>query len=58
MLPDIDRSGILETKTEKGGNAMISAIVYPSNSGFTARYDKMPGEAIGQSVIDWYNAHK
>ena len=58
MLPDIDRSGILETKTEKGGNAMISAIVYPSNSGFTARYDKIPGEAIGQSVIDWYSAHK
>ena len=58
MLPDIDRSGILETKTEKGGNAMISAIVYPSNSGFTARYDKMSGEATGQSVIDWYSAHK
>ena len=58
MLPDIDRSGILETKTEKGGNAMISAIVYASDSGFTARHAKMPGEATGQSVIDWYSAHK
>ena len=58
MLPDIDRSGILETKTEKGGNAMISALVYASDSGFTAQYDKMPGEATGQSVIDWYSAHK
>lgn len=37
---------------------MISALVYASDSGFTARYDKMPGEAIGQSVIDWYSAHK
>ena len=37
---------------------MISAIVYPSNSGFTARYDKMPGEAIGQPVIDRDSAHK
>ena len=58
MLPDIDRSGILETKTEKGGNAMISAIVYASNSGFTARYAKMLGKATGQPVIDWYSAHK
>ena len=58
MLPDIDRSGILETKTEKGGNAMISAIVYPSNSGFTARYDKMPGETTGRPVINRYSAHK
>ena len=37
---------------------MISAIVYASNSGFTAQYAKMLGEAIGQSVIDWYSAHK
>ena len=37
---------------------MISAIVYASNSGFTAQYAKMPGEATGQSVIDWYSAHK
>ena len=37
---------------------MISAIVYAFNSGFTAQYDKMPGEATGQSVIDWYSAHK
>ena len=37
---------------------MISVLVYASDSGFTAQYDKMPGEAIGQSVIDWYNAHK
>ena len=58
MLSDIDRSGILETKTEKGGNATISALVYASDSGFTARYDKMPGEAIGQPVIDRYSAHK
>lgn len=58
MLPDIDRSGILETKTEKGGNAMISAIVYAFNSGFTAQYAKMIGEATGQLVIDWYSAHK
>ena len=58
MLPDIDRSGILETKTEKGGNAMISAIVYAFNSGFTAQYAKMPGEAIGQPVINWYSVHK
>ena len=58
MLPDIDRSGILETKTEKGGNAMISAIVYAFNSGFTAQYAKMLGEATGLPVIDWYSAHK
>ena len=58
MLPDIDRSGILETKTEKGGNAMISALVHASDSGFTDRYDKMSGEATGQPVIDWYSAHK
>ena len=58
MLPDIDRSGILETKTEKGGNAMIFALVYASDSGFAARYDKMPGETTGQPVIDWYSAHK
>ena len=37
---------------------MISAIVYPSNSGFTARYAKMLGEATGQSVINRYSAHK
>ena len=37
---------------------MISAIVYPSNSGFAARYDKMPGETTGQPVIDWYSVHK
>ena len=37
---------------------MISALVYASDSGFTARYDKMPGEATGQSVIDRYSAHK
>ena len=37
---------------------MISAIVYPSNSGFTARYDKMPGETTGRPVINRYSAHK
>ena len=37
---------------------MISALVYASDSGFTAQYDKMPGEATGQSVIDWNSAHK
>ena len=37
---------------------MISALVYASDSGFTARYDKMPGAATGQSVIAWYSAHK
>lgn len=37
---------------------MISAIVYASNSGFTARYAKMLGKATGQPVIDWYSAHK
>ena len=37
---------------------MISALVYASDSGFTARYDKMPGDTTGQPVIDWYNAHK
>lgn len=58
MLSDIDRSGILETKTEKGGNAMISAIIYASNSGFTAQYAKMLGEATGQPVINWYSVHK
>ena len=37
---------------------MISALVYASDSGFTAQYDKMPGEATGLPVIDWYSAHK
>ena len=37
---------------------MISALVYASDSGFTARYAKMLGEATGQPVIDWYSAHK
>ena len=37
---------------------MISALVYASDSGFTDRYDKMSGEATGQSVINWYSAHK
>lgn len=37
---------------------MISAIVYASNSGFTAQYAKMLGEATGLPVIDWYSAHK
>ena len=37
---------------------MISAIVYPSNSGFTARHAKMLGDATGPPVLDWYSAHK
>ena len=37
---------------------MISALVHASDSGFTDRYDKMSGEAIGQSVIDRSSAHK
>ena len=37
---------------------MISAIVYASNSGFTAQYAKMQGEATGQPVINWYSAHR
>ena len=37
---------------------MISALVYASDSGFTAQYAKMIGEATGQLVIDWYSAHK
>ena len=37
---------------------MIYAIVYASNSGFTAQYAKMLGEATGLPVIDWYSAHK
>ena len=37
---------------------MISAIVYEFNSGFTAQYAKMIGEATGLPVIDWYSAHK
>ena len=37
---------------------MISVLVYASDSGFTARYAKMLGEATGQPVIDWYSAHK
>ena len=37
---------------------MIFALVYASDSGFTARYDKMPGETTGQPVINRYSAHK
>ena len=37
---------------------MISAIIYASNSGFTAQYAKMLGEATGLPVIDWYSVHK
>lgn len=37
---------------------MISALVHASDSGFTARYDKMPGETTGRPVINRYSAHK
>ena len=37
---------------------MISALVHASDPGFTDRYDKMSGEATGQSVINRYSAHK
>ena len=37
---------------------MISALVHESDSGFTDRYDKMPGETTGRPVINRYSAHK
>ena len=37
---------------------MILALVYASDSGFAARYDKMPGETTGRPVINRYSAHK
>ena len=37
---------------------MIFALVYASDSGFTAQDAKMLGEATGLPVIDWYSAHK